>query len=109
MKLDALQRVRDSLPRRLNAGILMGDGGLCILGFMLVSAGHLPITIYSSTLALSDPTQGESAIDAVARAYQLPREAVVELARINDAEPRAQRVEKVREALDRLLAQEGAR
>ncbi len=104
MRREALERVRDTLPRRLNAGILMGDGGLCILGHMLVSAGHLPIAIYASTLALSDPAQGESAIDAVARAYELPRDAVLELARCNDAAPRAERVEAVRAVLDRLLA-----
>ncbi len=104
MKREALQRVRDQLPRRLNAGILMGDGGLCILGHMLVSAGHLPIAIYASTLALSDPLQGESAIDAVAREYALPREAVLELARCNDRTPLAERVAAVRAALDRLLA-----
>ncbi|HXZ86049.1 MAG TPA: hypothetical protein VEI82_11225, partial [Myxococcota bacterium] len=91
---------------RLNAGILMSDGGLCILGFMLVRAGHLPITIYGSTLALSDPRAGESAIDAVARAYELPRESVIELARTNDATPRAERVAAVRRKLEALLGSE---
>jgi hypothetical protein len=103
MQRALLEKVRDTLPAQLNAGILMGDGGLCILGFMLLRAGHLPITIYGSSLSLSDPRAGESAIDAVARAYELPRERVVELARANDSTPRAQRVGEVRRRLDALL------
>ena len=105
MNRDLLERVRKTLPARLNAGILMGDGGLCILGFMLVRAGHLPIAIYGSTLSLMDPRSGESAIDAVARAYDLPRDAVVELARTNDSTPRAERVAAVRRRLDALLGE----
>jgi hypothetical protein len=36
--------------------------------------------------------------------YDLPREAVLELARLNDATPRATRSEAVRARLDELLA-----
>ena len=32
MDRDRVRALRDGLPNRLNAGILMGDGGFCILG-----------------------------------------------------------------------------
>ena len=38
MNADLVARARDGLPRRLNAGILMGDGGFCVLGWMLLTA-----------------------------------------------------------------------
>jgi hypothetical protein len=101
---EMLRRVRDSLPKRLNAGILMGDGGFCILGWMLLSAGYHPITLYSNTLGVVDPGTGGPAIDVVARIYDLPRATVVELAQLNDSTPRATRREAVRAALDSLLA-----
>jgi len=101
---ELLERVRDSLPRRLNAGILMGDGGFCIMGWMLISAGFHHITLYANTLGVVDPAVGGPAVDVVARVYDLPREAVLELARLNDATPRATRSEAVRARLDELLA-----
>jgi hypothetical protein len=101
---ELLQRVRDSLPKRLNAGILMGDGGFCILGWMLLSAGYHPITLYSNTVGVVDPGTGGPAIDVVARVYGLERASVVELARLNDATPRVGRTAAVRAALDELLA-----
>jgi hypothetical protein len=101
---EMLQRVRDGLPRRLNAGILMGDGGFCVLGWMLLSAGFHPITLYANTLGVVDPALGGPAIDVVARIYDLPREEVAALARINDATPRADRSIAVRSRLDELLA-----
>ena len=53
-----LERARDTLPRHLNAGILLGDGGFCVLGWMMVCAGFHEITIYSSFLAVLDPRNG---------------------------------------------------
>jgi hypothetical protein len=105
---ELLQRVRDGLPRRLNAGILMGDGGFCILGWMLLSAGYHPITLYSNTIGVVDPATGGPAIDVVARVYGLERSSVVELARVNDSTPRAGRTAAVRARLDALLAEAGA-
>src|SRR5579871_6361826 len=104
MNTTLLQQVRDSLPKRLNAGILMGDGGFCILGWMLLSAGYHPITLYSNTIGVVDPATGGPAIDVVARVYGLDRTDVVRLARLNDTTPRAARRDAVREALDGLLA-----
>ena len=99
-----LERVRDTLPRRLNAGILMGDGGFCILGWMLLTAGFHPITLYANTLGVVDPGAGGPAVDVVARVYALDREDVVALARLNDATPRADRTAVVRARLGELLA-----
>jgi hypothetical protein len=101
---ELLARARDGLPRRLNAGILMGDGGFCVLGWMLLSAGFHPITLYANTVGVADPGQGGAAVDVVARVYDLPRDAVVELARLNDATPRDERSAVVRARLDALLA-----
>ncbi len=104
MNAALLQRARDGLPKRLNAGILMGDGGFCVLGWMLVTAGYHPITLYSNTIGVVDPATGGPAVDVVARTYGLDRAAVVELARLNDSTPRAERTAAVRAALDALLA-----
>jgi hypothetical protein len=100
---DRVRHLRDSLPSALNAGILMGDGGFCILGWMLFAVGFHPITMYGNTLAVVEPARGGPAIDVVAREYCLPRAAVVELARLNDSTPTAERVEAVRVRLDELL------
>ena len=106
MNADLVARARDGLPRRLNAGILMGDGGFCVLGWMLLTAGFHPITLYANPVGVADPGVGGPAVDVVARVYDLPRDAVVELARINDATPREQRSAAVRARLDALLAAE---
>ena len=103
MNRELLEKTRAGLPKRLNAGILQGDGGFCILGWMLVCAGFHPITIYGSTLAVIDARRGGRAIDVVAREYGLEPEEVVALARANDATPAARRVEAVRQRLDALL------
>jgi len=103
MNTEMLQRVSDTLPRRLNAGILMGDGGFCVLGWMLLSAGFHPITLYANTVGVVDPAVGGPAIDVVARVYGLPRDEVVALARINDATPRADRRGAVRARLQEIL------
>ncbi len=102
-----LRRLSDSLPPRLNAGILMGDGGFCILGWMLFSAGFHPIALYSNTVAVVDLERGVGpAIDVVAREYALPRDFVVELARVNDATPIDQRTDAVRAKLAELIPDE---
>ena len=100
-----LRRVRDKLPERLNAGILLGDGGFCILGWMLTLAGFHPIALYNSTLFVTDPDPRRSglAVDVVAKTYGLPEDAVEELARTNDTTPAELRVETVRRMLDELL------
>jgi hypothetical protein len=103
---ELLARARDGLPRRLNAGILMGDGGFCVLGWMLLTAGFHPITLYANTVGVADPGEGGPAVDVVARVYELPRDAVLDLARLNDASPRAERSAAVRARLDALLAAE---
>jgi hypothetical protein len=100
---DLLQQARDTLPPRLNAGILMGDGGFCVLGWLLFSAGFHPITLYANTLAVVDPATGGPAIDVVARVYELPRDDVVALARLNDATPSTGRTATVRAHLDHML------
>ena len=104
MNRDQLQRARDSLPARLNAGILMGDGGFCALGWLLVCAGFHPITLYANTLAVVDLASGGPAVDVVARVYGLPRADVVALATLNDATPSASRTDAVRDYLDQLLS-----
>jgi hypothetical protein len=105
MSRPELRRVRDKLPERLNAGILFGDGGFCILGWMLTLVGFHPITIYNSTLFVADPDPRRSglAVEVVARIYGLPEAAVEELARTNDTTPTERRVQTVRQMLDDLL------
>jgi hypothetical protein len=103
---EMVARVRDALPPRLNAGILMGDGGCCILGWMIIMAGFHPITIYANTNAVVDQHRGGPAIDVVAREYGLDRDVVVELARLNDRTPTPQRNDAVRARLTEIL--EGA-
>ncbi len=102
---DRLRRARDTLPSKLNAGILLGDGGFCILGWLLTVAGFHPITMYNSTLFVADPDpqRGGPVIDVVARLYGLPAERVQALARTNDDTPAPARVDAVRRELDRLL------
>jgi hypothetical protein len=100
---EMVARVRDSLPPRLNAGILMGDGGCCILGWMITMAGYHPITIYANTNAVVDQHRGGPAIDVVAREYGLDRDVVVELARLNDRTPTPQRNDAVRARLTEIL------
>jgi hypothetical protein len=81
----------------------MGDGGFCALGWLLVCAGYHPITLYANTLAVVDPKGSGPAVDVVVRVYELPRDDVVALARLNDATPAATRTEAVRARLDLLL------
>jgi hypothetical protein len=103
MDHERVRALRDSLPGRLNAGILMGDGGFCILGWALFMVGFHPITMYANTVAVVEPARGGPAIDVVAREYGLERGDVVALARCNDSTPSDARVAAVRERLDELL------
>ena len=103
MKTERLQQARDRLPPRLNAGILQGDGGFCVLGWMLVCAGYHPIKIYSFAIGVADPVHGGSAIDVVAREYDLPADTVRELAQLNDATASDDRVSAVRHRMDAIL------
>ena len=103
MNVKRLERVRDTLPTRLNAGILLGDGGFCVLGWMMVCAGFHEITFYSSTIAVFDPSRGGSVIDIVADEYNLDRDDVVRIARLNDDTPAADRHDVVRAAIDDLI------
>lgn len=105
MSDELLRRVRDTLPSKLNAGMLLGDGGFCILGWMLTLAGFHPITMYNSSLFVADPDPGRSGrvVDVLARLYGLPAQEVEALGRLNDDAPTEARVEAVRHELDRLL------
>ncbi len=82
----------------------MGDGGFCVLGWLLYSAGYHPITLYANTLAVVDPAKGGPAVDVVARVYEVPRDDVVSLARLNDSTDAAGRTDAVRARLDDWLA-----
>ena len=105
MSDERLRRVRDVLPSKLNAGMLLGDGGFCILGWMLTLAGFHPITMYNSSLFVADPDPERSGrvVDVVARLYGLSPNDVEALGRLNDDAPTDARVETVRQELDRLL------
>lgn len=104
MRVDLLQRARDTLPTRLNAGILFAEGGFCVLGWMLFSAGFHHITIYGNTIGVVDPAEGGPATEVVARVYGIPLAQVESLAQLNDATSSAHRVEAVAARLDELLA-----
>jgi len=103
MNLELLERVRDHLPPRLNAGILAADGGFCILGWMLVSAGFHTIALYNNTISVTHPSLGGPAIDVVARTYGMPLALVQELAEINDRTETARRRDAVRAKLDEII------
>jgi hypothetical protein len=100
---ERLAAVHDSLPARLNAGILMGDGGFCILGWMLLCAGFHPITMYANTIAVVEPERGGHAVDVVAREYGIERDEVIALAKVNDATPIDARTDAVRAKLAALM------
>jgi hypothetical protein len=101
--VDRLRKVRDTLPPRLNAGILLGDGGFCVLGWMMMIAGFHEITFYSSTIAVFHPQRGGSVVDVIAREYDLDRDDVIRLARTNDDTADAERTAAVRAVLDELI------
>jgi hypothetical protein len=102
-RLDLLRQARDGLPPHLNAGMLFGEGGFCILGWMLFSAGLHHITFYGNTIGVVDPESGGPATDVVARTYGLAQADVEALAQLNDRTPSAQRVAAVAVRLDELI------
>src|SRR5258708_33209798 len=71
--LDLLRQARASLPPQLNAGMLFGEGGFCILGWLLFSAGWHHITLYGNTVGVVDPERGGPAPAAVVTTYCLHR------------------------------------
>jgi len=103
VRVDLLRQARDGLPAQLNAGMLFGEGGFCILGWMLFSAGLHHITIYGNTIGVVDPESGGPATDVVARTYGLAPRDVESLAQLNDRTPSSGRVAAVAARLDELL------
>jgi hypothetical protein len=102
-RLDLLRQARDGLPGHLNAGMLFGEGGFCILGWMLFSAGLHHITLYGNTIGVVDPQSGGPATDVVARTYGLAQADVESLAQLNDRTPSSERVAAVAARLDDLI------
>jgi hypothetical protein len=107
VRADLLEQARAGLPRRLNAGILLGEGGCCILGWMLLVAGYHEIALFGNTIGVVDPARGGRAPEVVAEAYELPLAEVQALAQLNDGTPSADRVAAVAARLDGLLARAG--
>ena len=108
MRADLLEQVRASLPSRLNAGLLLGEGGCCILGWMLLVAGYHEIALFGNTIGVVDPGRGGPAPELVARTYELPLRDVQALAQLNDGTPTADRVAAVAGRLEELLARASA-
>ncbi|HEV3449682.1 MAG TPA: hypothetical protein VG869_00620 [Acidimicrobiia bacterium] len=108
MRADLLERARAGLPRRLNAGILLGEGGCCVLGWMLLVAGYHEIALFGNTIGVVDPARGGPAPEVVAEAYEIPLADVQSLAQLNDRTPSADRVAAVAARLDELLARASA-
>ena len=104
MDVELLRRARASLPPTLNAGLLMGEGGCCILGWMLLVAGFHEITLFGNTIGVVDPARGGPATHLVAETYDMPLADVEALAQLNDATPSPARVAAVSGRLDEWLA-----
>ena len=103
MRRDLLEQARRSLPPRLNAGLLLGEGGCCILGWMLLVAGFHEIALFGNTVGVVDPGRGGPAPEVVAEAYDLALRDVQALAQLNDETPGEDRVAAVAARLDELL------
>ena len=103
MRRDLLEQARRSLPPRLNAGLLLGEGGCCILGWMLLVAGFHEIALFGNTVGVVDPGRGGPAPAVVAEAYDLALRDVQALAQLNDETPGEDRVAAVAARLDELL------
>src|SRR5260370_36102073 len=103
VRLDLLRQARASLPPQLNAGMLFGEGGFCILGWLLFSAGWHHITLYGNTVGVVDPERGGPAPAVVATTYGLNRNDVEALAQPNDRTPTHARVAAVAGPLDELI------
>ena len=102
--VDLLERVRETLPPQLNAGILASDGGYCVLGWMLSCAGFHGIALYNNTISVADPAAGGPAIDVVAERFGMPTATVAELAQLNDATDTSRRREVVEAKLVEIIA-----
>jgi hypothetical protein len=105
--VELVRRARASLPPTLNAGLLMGEGGCCILGWMLLVAGFHEITLFGNTIGVVDPARGGPATHLVADTYDLALTDVEALAQLNDDTPSADRVAAVAARLDEWLARDG--
>jgi hypothetical protein len=105
--VELVRRVHASLPPRLNAGMLMGEGGCCILGWMLLVAGFHEITLFGNTIGVVDPARGGPATHLVADTYDLALTDVEALAQLNDDTPSADRVAAVAARLNEWLARDG--
>jgi hypothetical protein len=103
VRLELVEQARAGLPSRLNAGMLFGEGGFCVLGWMLFTAGFHHITIYGNTIGVVDPHGGGPATELVARTYGLALADVEALAQLNDRTPRAERHEAVAARLDEMI------
>lgn len=107
VRLDLLRQARAGLPAQLNAGMLFGEGGFCILGWLLFSAGWHHITLYGNTIGVVDPEHGGPAPAVVAATYGLDRGDVEALAQLNDRTPADARVPAVAQRLDELIRRAG--
>ncbi len=105
--VDLLRQARASLPAQLNAGMLFGEGGFCILGWLLFSAGWHHITLYGNTIGVVDPERGGPAPAVVAATYGLDQGDVEALAQLNDRTPTEARVAAVAGHLDELIRAAG--
>ena len=87
MDRERVERLRNGLPGRLNTGILMGDGGFCVLGWVLFSSA----STRSACTATHSRSSTRHAADLRSKSwrgeYGLGREQVLDLARLNDATP----------------------
>jgi len=105
--VEMLRRARDTMPPSLNAGLLFGEGGFCVLGWLLYAAGFHEITLFGNTIAVADPARGGAAPQIVAETYGLPIEVVESLAQLNDRTPSEERVAAITARLDDLLLTDG--
>ena len=104
MRRELLQAACAALPERLNRGILMGEGGPCILGWLWLVTGNHPISIYAGIETIAHPRIGGPAIEVIARLYGLDPGVVAALKRANDDAPPAERSATVRRILEQILA-----
>jgi hypothetical protein len=107
VNLGLLKAARAALPRVLNRGMLMGERGPCVLGFLWMAAGHHPISLYAGIDTIAHPRLGGPAVDVIASLYGIDREAVAALRRANDDTPAAERSKVIGRMLDELIARGG--
>src|SRR5262249_26951050 len=102
--LDRLKAARAALPPVLNRGMLMGERGPCVLGFLWLATGRHPIGLYAGTHQIADPRLGGPAGDVIARLYGPERADVGALRHANDEARAAERSRLVGRLLDELIA-----